>query len=200
MAQFIRFFLPWFFTAYILICVVMRTLWVWKNSGVFPIVLGNSDSVYDFIGRVLKISLGLSVVVVVAYTWFPSFYDHLGVISILETGGLRAIGLVLLLASFVWTTVAQMNMGDSLRIGIDFKSKTDLATGGLFKVSRNPIFVGMLATLFGFFLTLPNALTLTMAAVGFVVIQIQVRLEEEFLTKQHGLPYVQYCLAVRRWL
>jgi len=56
---------------------------------------------------------------------------------------------------------------------------------GIFRRSRNPIFLGMIATLIGFFLTIPNALTLLLLALGFVLIQNQVRLEEEFLIKKN---------------
>ncbi len=88
----------------------------------------------------------------------------------------------------------------SWRIGIDEEKKTALVQAGLFRRSRNPIFLGMIVTLIGVFLTIPNALTLLFLAVGFVLIQIQVRLEEEFLTRTQGEEYAAYRRQVRRWL
>jgi protein-S-isoprenylcysteine O-methyltransferase Ste14 len=35
---------------------------------------------------------------------------------------------------------------------------------------------------------------------GVVLIQIQVRLEEDFLVKNHGVEYEQYRRQVRRWI
>ena len=71
---------------------------------------------------------------------------------------------------------------------------------GVFRYSRNPIFLGMIVTLTGFFLTIPNALTLLFLVLGFVLIQIQVRLEEEFLIKIHGETYIKFCQEVNSWV
>ena len=71
---------------------------------------------------------------------------------------------------------------------------------GVFRFSRNPIFLGMMLTLLGLFLVIPNALTLLTLVMGVVLIQIQVRLEEEFLARTHGEAYIEYKQHVRRWL
>jgi len=47
---------------------------------------------------------------------------------------------------------------------------------------------------------IPNALTVLTFFMGVVLIQIQVRLEEEFLNRSHGVEYERYCRRVRRWL
>ena len=96
--------------------------------------------------------------------------------------------------------LAQAQMGGSWRIGIDMKHQTDLIQGGVFRLSRNPIFLGMILTLAGLFLVIPNALMLLILVLGFVLIQIQVRLEEEYLTSIHGDNYLDYRQRVRRWL
>ena len=46
---------------------------------------------------------------------------------------------------------------------------------------------------------IPNAITLLTFVMGAVLIQVQVRLEEEFLRKSHGEEYSVYCRRVRRW-
>ena len=70
----------------------------------------------------------------------------------------------------------------------------------MYRISRNPIFLGMRATLLGFFLALPNAVTLAIVVLGEALIQIQVRLEEEFLGAKHGARYAEYQRRTRRWL
>jgi protein-S-isoprenylcysteine O-methyltransferase Ste14 len=50
----------------------------------------------------------------------------------------------------------------------------------------------------GLFFTTPNALTGIFLLLGYVLIQIQIRLEEEFLTQQHGAHYLTYKKKVRR--
>ena len=36
--------------------------------------------------------------------------------------------------------------------------------------------------------------------VGDVIMQVQVRLEESFLNRQHGANYLAYCERTRRWI
>ena len=118
----------------------------------------------------------------------------------LERMETQIVGIALLFLSLGWTILAQIQMGNSWRIGIDQKQKTNLVRSGVFGVSRNPIFLGMIITLFGLFLVLPNAVTLLIFVLGFVLIQIQVRLEEEFLMNTHKVDYEKYRRDVRRWL
>jgi len=91
-------------------------------------------------------------------------------------------------------------MGNSWRIGIDAGDKTQLVQHGVFRWSRNPIFLGMRVTLFGFFLILPNVMTFATLVLGEALMQIQVRLEEEYLRRTHGEEYRKYCQQTRRWL
>jgi protein-S-isoprenylcysteine O-methyltransferase Ste14 len=77
-------------------------------------------------------------------------------------------------------------------------TKTELVISGLFTISRNPIFFGMILSLCGLFLATPNTLTALFLILGYVLIQVQIRLEEEFLTKEHGQKYSDYKQKVRR--
>jgi protein-S-isoprenylcysteine O-methyltransferase Ste14 len=91
-------------------------------------------------------------------------------------------------------------MQKSWRIGIDEVNKTELVQVGIFKFSRNPIFLGMLISVLGLFILLPNALLLAVLFGTFIVLQMQIRLEEEFLQRQHGVNYTNFCKKVRRWI
>ncbi len=95
--------------------------------------------------------------------------------------------MALLLTSLGWTLLAQAQMGESWRIFIDQEHRTSSVRSGIFGLSRNPIFLGMMLTLLGLFLAIPNTLTLLSFVMGVVLIQIQVRLEEKFLAKVHGV-------------
>ena len=66
--------------------------------------------------------------------------------------------------------------------------------------SQSKVNLGMMFTLFGLLLVIPNALTLLTLGLGVVLIQIQVRLEEEFLATTHGEEYTLYRIRVRRWI
>jgi protein-S-isoprenylcysteine O-methyltransferase Ste14 len=195
----LKYFLPLYLFAYFCAAFFWRSFMVWKRRGVNPIVFKGSDDAHDLIGRVFKLLFALIVAVVLVYSFWPSVYVYFMPIEWLEYSWLRLTGIVLLLSSLAWTVIAQAQMGESWRIGIDQTHRTNLVQRGVFSHSRNPIFLGMIVTLFGLFLVIPNALTLLTLALGVVLIQIQVRLEEEFLAKSHGDEYTEYRRRVRRW-
>jgi protein-S-isoprenylcysteine O-methyltransferase Ste14 len=56
----------------------------------------------------------------------------------------------------------------------------------------------MIITFVGAFLVSPNALTVLFLILAYIIIQIQIRLEEEFLAKEHGQKYLKYKQKVRR--
>ena len=195
-----KYFLPVYLLAYAIAAFFWRSYVVWKETGVNPVVFKGSDSAHDFIGRVFKALFALIVVVVVVYAFVPGAYRYVMPIHSLEHPAVQLTGFVLLLVSFVWTVVAQAQMGNSWRIGIDNEHRTALVHTVVFSLSRNPIFVGMIVTLLGLFLVIPSAGTLFTFLLGVILIGIQVRLEEEYLATTNGDEYIEYRRNVRRWI
>lgn len=184
---------------YLSVAFVLPTYRVWKRTGLNPVTFGGTDSAHDYVGMLFKMVMLILLLATGARALLPAVDEYLIPISWLEIDLFRYVGYALLLASLVWVVTAQVQMADSWRIGID-SSKTQLASTGLFGVSRNPIFLGMVGTLLGLLLVLPNALTLTIFALDFALMQIQVRLEEEFLRRSQEGEYEEYANRVRRWL
>lgn len=198
MNEFLRIFLPTYFVVYFGIAFIGKSVIVKKRIGKNPLVLPNDESAYGLIGFYFKLTMIFMVAYVLLFAFVPKLYDQFLPITHLDTLTVKYIGLGLLALSLIWTIIAQGNMKNSWRIGIDTETKTELITTGLFKLSRNPIFFGMIISLVGLFLTTSNALTGLFLILGYVLIQIQIRLEEEFLTNQHGQKYAVYKQKVRR--
>lgn len=198
--MYLRYFLPVYLFVYVGVAFVWRSYRVWKRTGINPVTFKGTDNAHDFIGQVSKLLFLIIFSVVFVYSVFPSAYTYTAPLQWLESRWLRLIGVLLLLLSLGWITMAQSQMGASWRIGIDTEHATPLVHQGLFRLSRNPIFVGMMVTLLGLFLTLPNAFTLLVLVLGIVLIGVQVRLEEEYLTQAHPEAYSNYRRHVRRWL
>ncbi len=196
----LKIYLPLYLTLYLLATFVVPTWRVWRQTGMNPITFGKTDNAHNFIGQVMKVLIALLVVAVVGYCVGGDIYRQLLPIDYLESHVLHWTGLVLIHISLAWIVIAQAQMARSWRIGIDEQHETDLVTSGVFTWSRNPVFLGMLLSLLGLFLVMPNALTLLLFVISWVVIQIQVRLEEEFLEKQHGEQYRNYRSKVGRYL
>jgi protein-S-isoprenylcysteine O-methyltransferase Ste14 len=198
MESFIKYYLPLFLTVNLLISFVLPSIRVYRQTGINPVTFGKSDNAHDYIGSMMKVLIGLLVIAVVLYAFNKEAYAYTNPIEYLQNDCILYIGLVLIHASLVWIVIAQSHMKQSWRIGIDQKNKTSLITTGLFSVSRNPIFLGMIISTIGIFLIIPNTITFFVAATSYIVIQVQIRLEEDFLTKQHGMEYGEYKKAVAR--
>jgi protein-S-isoprenylcysteine O-methyltransferase Ste14 len=198
MNEFLRVFLAAYFIVYFGIAFVAKSVLVAKRIGKSPLVLPRDDSAYGLIGFYFKLTIIFIFIYVLLYAFAPTFYSTFLPILQLDILRLKFVGLVLLVFALIWTVIAQAHMKNSWRIGIDTEMKSELVTTGLFRFSRNPIFFGMIVSLLGLFLITPNALTGLFLILGYVLIQIQIRMEEEFLTRQHGQQYLDYKQTVRR--
>ena len=76
-----------------------------------------------------------------------------------------------------------------------------LVITGIYKISRNPMYLGFLILLFGWFVILENVATLLLLPIFLLYInQFQIKPEEKFLLKKFGSDFSQYCNKVRRWI
>ncbi|HET6821763.1 MAG TPA: isoprenylcysteine carboxylmethyltransferase family protein [Anaerolineales bacterium] len=196
----LKLFLLVYCTLFLLFAMLLPVYRVWRTTGLNPYKLGSSDSAHDYIGRNFRLAVTVCTLVIFAFVFLPSLYRQLLPIPYLSHGAFGWIGITLLLFALVWILTAQSQMQTSWRIGIDEDVRTDLVQRGLFKISRNPIFLGIRMMLVGLFLVLPNAVMLVIWVVVEILIQIQVRLEEEFLTRIHEDHYRTYQQQVRRWI
>ena len=179
---------------------IWRSFIVYKSIGTNPMKLVHDESAQGFnaiIFKMLSIAQGLNCAL---FIFSESFYKYLSPIVYLQNDNIALTGIVLSWIALIWILIAQSQMSDSWRIGFDDSEKTTLRTNGLFRVSRNPIFFGIILADLAFILILPNALTLCILLVGYVSIETQVRLEEAHLTKKHGSDYLSYKEKVRRWV
>lgn len=200
MENFLRIYIPLFYLAVILITFALPSYLTWKKTGIKPITFGNSDNAYDYIGFAMKLLLALIFGLILIFSLFPIYYQYVLPISYLNLSIFKIAGIVFMHGAMLWIGLAQYQMGISWRIGIDHLNKTTLVDSGLFAISRNPIFLGLLLCLLGLFLLIPSGFLLSVLLTTYFVIQIQVRLEEDFLKLQHDKKYVNYKDKVRRWL
>lgn len=163
-------------------------------------MLSKDDSAYGLIGRYFKLTLLFLFVYTLLLFFYPKEIVENCNIIFLDEILFKFIGMSLMILSLIWVFIAQFQMKNSWRIGIDEEMKTELITTGLFSFSRNPIFLGMLISLIGLLLALPTFISLSFFIISNILIQIQVRLEEEFLFKQHSDNYLYYKAKVRRFL
>ena len=196
METFLNYYLPVYFLIYLVVVFVLPTVRVYRQTGINPVTFGKTGNAHDYIGNVMKLLIILLLASIIVYSVSRQWYLYLIPVWYLEKEWAAITGLILIHVSFVWTVIAQQQMGRSWRIGIDEKNKTDLVMNGVFGLSRNPVFLGMIITMTGLFLILPNAVSFFTALAGYIIIQVQ----EEYLSKQHGGSYEAYRKKVRRLL
>ena len=110
------------------------------------------------------------------------------------------LGLALSAVALSGFAITLRSFGDSFRVGIDEIKPDKLVMGGMFAVSRNPIYVCFLLFFIGQFLVNPNpalAIVLTLLALA---IHRQILREEAFLSVHYGADYAAYRKRVRRYL
>lgn len=196
----LRIYLPLYLLAYLVIAFVIPTYRTWKLTGVHPVTFGKEDTAHNYIGFIMKVLVVLLFITILSFSVDDSLYKYFSPIVYLQNNMLTITGLIIIHIALIWIAVAQYQMSTSWRIGIDEENKTELKVSGIFGISRNPIFLGMIFSVWGVFLILPNTLTFFIALTTYFIIHIQIRLEEAFLAKQHGKKYEQYCKEVRRLL
>ncbi len=173
---------------------------LWKRTGVNPLTFNKTDDAHGFNGKVFTVISFLEAIVVGIYAFKNNWYDYLLPIWYLTHPILVNIGWGLLILSLIFVWISQSQMANSWRIGIDEKNKTKLVKTGMFAISRNPIFLGIMIANVGLFLVIPNAFTLLIVSLSTISINTQIRLEEEFLKREFGPEYEDYLKKVRRWI
>jgi protein-S-isoprenylcysteine O-methyltransferase Ste14 len=109
----------------------------------------------------------------------------------------QVIGIVVATVGIAATVYAQLEMGDSWRIGVDNRETTTLVRTGVFGRIRNPIYAGMSTFGIGIALVTPNVVACAGVILLIATIQIQVRcVEEPYLLRTHGDAYRAYTATV----
>jgi len=117
-----------------------------------------------------------------------------------EGAGPGWAGLIICAIALAGLVLSLISFGDSFRVGIDDKAPSKLMTGGMFGISRNPVYLCFLILVAGLFLIHHNIL-ISIAAVFFtVMIHRQILREESFLKTHYGTEYEDYCTKVRRYI
>jgi protein-S-isoprenylcysteine O-methyltransferase Ste14 len=149
----------------------------------------------------IKKSLFLLSKLAMLVPWAAMFLQALGVnLSPVRVPPiLKGISLGLWAAGFGLSLAGCIGLGSSFRVGCP-KDETTLRTDGIFRCSRNPIYLGLDTTFLAAALFTLNPAVLVVGA-GIAAVHHRIILaEEECLRKTHGQAYAEYCRRVGRYL
>lgn len=91
-------------------------------------------------------------------------------------------------------------MRDSWRAGIPSQKETELVTGGIYRISRNPAFLGFDLLYIGILTAYPNIWHAVAVVIALCLFHKQIKSEEAFLENAFGQEYVDYKKKVRRYI
>ena len=81
------------------------------------------------------------------------------------------------------------------------ENTSNLVINGLYKITRNPMYVGLLTILTGYAIWLGSlAPFFVLPLFYFLITEMQIKPEEDVLEKKFGQEYLNYKNSVRRWL
>ena len=180
-------------TLVILAGTVVTRVILMARAGIRALHFGRLDKT-DFL--IPPLALVYFYTVLAAAFQLPSLSQH----RFFQSVALAWAGALICLGGALILLLSVISFGRSFRVGIDFERPGQLVTTGLFAYSRNPIYVAFGLVLLCQFLVFPNWIPLVYLGAGLGLLHRQVRREEEFLKRQYGQAYEDYCRRVRRYV
>jgi protein-S-isoprenylcysteine O-methyltransferase Ste14 len=189
-------------TVYIAL-TIGRSIHLRITQGVRPFVLGAGKSGFP---AALEISFFLGLLIWVAETVlaalhapfriFPPAMDRM----VMDSTLWKVAGAVFLPASIALFAWALASFGSAWRVGMDTQTPGKLATGGVFAISRNPIYLSLDLFFLGTFLIRGTVFFLAAAILVALGMHYQILQEEKHLEKLYGAEYRRYREATARYI
>lgn len=140
---------------------------------------------------------------------FVSFMSYIIILDILvsvftdwcyiKNDTLRIAGLIITAIGCTVFILGMVTLNDSWRAGIPAEDKTKFVHRGIYKISRNPAFLGFDLIYIGTTMTFFNVLLLTAALLAIISLHMLIYEEEKFLSKRFGQEYLEYKEKVARY-
>ena len=110
------------------------------------------------------------------------------------------LGLFLVITGLTIMITAQITLGKFYSSTVVIRNDHQLITHGVYRFTRNPIYLGLLGASFGIPLFSSSLLGLLIMSALIPVVFYRIRLEERLLIEEFGDSYRQYMLTTRKLL
>lgn len=111
----------------------------------------------------------------------------------------KLLAAILLFVSSIFIVFSMIHLGKSTRLGLPSEDTT-LKVNGLYKISRNPMYVGFnLFTISAMISTL-NIWIILLGVYSLIIYHFIILGEEKFLEKRFGSDFIAYKNSIRRYL
>lgn len=189
--------------AVFLVILVGKIFHLRLGRNINPIAIGGGKKGFRLVFELISFGgLLLWIVEVLLYAFhsgfriFPWPFD----MQLVSSQPVKLFGVAFALSGLIVFAMAYFSFGDSWRVGFDVKSPGALVTGGIFSISRNPIYLSLDLWFIGTFLINGTLIFLVFAALAIANMHWQIRQEEAFLSSLYGQPYQDYCTRTGRYV
>ena len=191
----------------VVLYLLYLTLWKVKKImqkkiyGVDPEVMADSTSnLQQYMSRLTVFLSIYAIIIIILHSinfQFASMFRRYGPLDSLY---LDIVGFVIGLVGLSFCLYAQNKMGNSWRVGIDEKVKTELVTKGLYSFIRNPTYLGLFLLNLGTWIIWPTWSLFLFNIIFVLFLEVQVRCEEDYLYSIHGEKYIEYKKKTKRYI
>jgi protein-S-isoprenylcysteine O-methyltransferase Ste14 len=163
-----------------------------SSRGTFSSIIGTSP-VHPFLFALAKVAMlvawGTPLLHLFGYAPLPWWRVPLV---------LRVFAIGLVASSLLLFALAGRSLGPALRVGLP-REETKLATSGLYRVSRHPIYLALFLMSLAACLIYPHPVVIVTALVAVLLHHRIALAEEAFLEKRFGASWLAYKAAVPRY-
>jgi protein-S-isoprenylcysteine O-methyltransferase Ste14 len=135
----------------------------------------------------------------ITWTVFP--FSFLDIVNFADhtADPLTFIPYALIAFGLIVTTLSLINLGGSTRVGLPTE-ETTLKTSGIYRISRNPIYLGLNCFTLAAMLFTLNVAVIALGLYSIVIHHFIIFGEEQFLEKRFGNAYIEYKNRTRRYV
>ncbi len=167
---------------------LLRGLSVWRGTGVNPWAFAEARGKQRLAGLVFTISIAVTGLAA-------------GLVARGEgNASLATIGAILAVIGVALVIIAQVQMGPAWRVGLREGDAPLFVSHGLYRYSRNPIFLGMILLALGTALAAGRWWGWVALFAFALACYVQVMIEEDHLAANFGEAYAAFRRTVPRWI
>lgn len=179
-------------TMFLFYSIYFGKMIVQKKQGIQTRQLGKGKSQEV---RVVEIIVSVATFVIVPIQIISIVFN----LTLLNNNS-RLFGFFVGMSGDIVFLLAVTTMKNSWRAGIPSEGKMEFVSHGIYKISRNPAFVGFDLMYIGICLLYCNVLTILFSLFAIIMLHFQILQEEKYLEKTFGEKYVAYKSKVFRYI
>lgn len=131
--------------------------------------------------------------------WLVLLIELISITGIDQLNTQKSFALLLAGISFVIIVISLINLGSSTSLGLP-QENTEIKTDGLYKISRNPMYLGFNTLSLSAILFSNTFIILILGIYSTITYHLIILSEEKFLEDRFGNGYLDYKIKVRRYI